>query len=86
MSGDRMAAPDFSLVLGGPLYQLLRRVHLADDALMLQRRRIVLISLFAWLPLLVLAALGGRLLGGKWPYRSCSMWTCTSSSWWRCPC
>jgi len=65
MSGDRMAAPDFSLVLGGPLYQLLRRVHLADDALMLQRRRIVLISLFAWLPLLALAALGGRLLGGE---------------------
>jgi len=60
-----MAAPDFSLVLGGPLYQLLRRVHLADDALMLQRRRIVLISLFAWLPLLALAALGGRLLGGE---------------------
>jgi hypothetical protein len=65
MSSDRVAAPDFSLVLGGPLYQLLRRVHLADDALMLQRRRIVLISLFAWLPLLVLAALGGRLLGGE---------------------
>jgi len=65
MSGDRTAAPDFSLVLGGPLYQLLRRVHLADDALMLQRRRIVLISLFAWLPLLALAALGGRLLGGE---------------------
>jgi len=60
-----MAAPEFSLVLGGPLYQLLRRVHLADDALMLQRRRIVLISLFAWLPLLALAALGGRLLGGE---------------------
>ena len=52
--------PDFSLVLGGPLYQLLRRAHLTDDALMLQRRRIVVISLLAWLPLLVLAALGGR--------------------------
>jgi hypothetical protein len=64
MSSDRVAAPDFSLVLGGPLYQLLRRAHLADDALMLQRRRIVLISLLAWLPLLVLAALGGRLFGG----------------------
>jgi hypothetical protein len=65
MSNDRVAAPDFSLVLGGPLYQLLRRVHLADDVLMLQRRRIVLISLLAWLPLLVLAALEGRLLGGE---------------------
>jgi len=56
--------PDFSLVLGGPLYQLLRRTRLADDALQMQRRRIVVISLFAWLPLLVLSALGGQLLGG----------------------
>ena len=56
--------PDFSLVLGGPLYQLLRRVRLTDDALLLQRRRIVVISLLAWLPLLVLAALQGRVLGG----------------------
>jgi hypothetical protein len=56
--------PDFSLVLGGPLFQLLRRAHLTDDALLLQRRRIVVISLFAWLPLAVLAALGGQLFGG----------------------
>jgi hypothetical protein len=55
---------DFSLVLGGPLYQLLRRAHLSDGALQLQRRRIVVISLMAWLPLLVLSALGGQLLGG----------------------
>ena len=56
--------PDFSLVLGGPLFQLLRRSHLSDDALMLQRRRIIVISLIAWLPLLVLATAGGQLLGG----------------------
>ena len=31
-------SPDFSLVLGGPLYQLLRRSHLADDALQLLRQ------------------------------------------------
>ena len=37
--------PDFSLVLGGPLFQLLRRTHLADDALMLVRQRIVVIAL-----------------------------------------
>jgi hypothetical protein len=64
---SRSASPaggDFSLVLGGPLYQLLRRAHLADDALSLQRRRIVVITLLAWLPLLVLAALDGRLMGG----------------------
>ena len=56
--------PDFSLVLGGPLYQLLRRAHLTDDALMLARRRVAVISLVAWLPLLVLSVLGGQLLGG----------------------
>lgn len=63
MSIER-TSPDFSLVLGGPLYQLLRRAHLTDDALLLQRRRMIVISLLAWLPLLVLAALGGRLVGG----------------------
>ena len=56
--------PDFSLVLGGPLFQLLRRAHLSDDALMLVRQRILVIALFAWLPLLVLSALDGQLLGG----------------------
>jgi hypothetical protein len=63
MSSDRAESPDFSLVLGGPLFQLLRRAHLADDALMLARRRVIVISLLAWLPLAVLAALGGRLFG-----------------------
>jgi hypothetical protein len=55
---------DFSLVLGGPLYQLFRRAHLAGDALDLLRRRVLVISLLAWLPLAVLAALEGRLLPG----------------------
>jgi hypothetical protein len=59
------ASEDFSLVLGGPLYQLLRRAHLTDDALSLQRRRVIVISLLAWLPLLVLSAAGGRLLSGS---------------------
>ena len=56
---------DFSLVLGGPLFQLLRRAHLSDDALSLQRRRIIVITLVAWLPLLLLSAIGGELLGGS---------------------
>ena len=56
--------PDFSVVLGGPLFQLLRRAHLTDDALELLRRRIIVISLFAWLPLLVLSALQRQMLGG----------------------
>jgi len=57
--------PDFSLVLGGPLFQLLRRAHLSDDALTMVRQRIIVISLIAWLPLLLLAALEGQVLGSK---------------------
>jgi AcrR family transcriptional regulator len=54
---------DFSLVLGGPLFQLLLRAHLSDDTLMLVRQRVLFIALFAWLPLLGLATLEGRLFG-----------------------
>ena len=57
--------PDFSLVLGGPLFQLLRRSHLSDDALMMVRQRILAITLITWLPLLLLAAMDGQLLGGN---------------------
>jgi hypothetical protein len=57
--------PDFSLVLGGPLFQLFRRAHLTDDALMMVRQRIIVIVLFAWLPLLLLSALEGNLWGGS---------------------
>jgi hypothetical protein len=56
---------DFSLVLGGPLFQLLRRSHLSDDALALVQQRILVISLLAWLPLLALSALEGQALGGR---------------------
>ena len=56
---------DFSLVLGGPLFQLLRRSHLAGDALELLRQRILLITLLAWLPLLVLSLIEGEALGGR---------------------
>jgi hypothetical protein len=58
------AGEDFSLVLGGPLYQLLRRARLSNDVLELQRRRVIVLSLLGWLPLLLLTALGGHLLGG----------------------
>ncbi len=57
--------PDFSLVHGGPLFQLFLRAHLSDDALELARQRIIVIALLAWLPLLVLSALEGNLLGGN---------------------
>ncbi len=57
-------SPDFSLVLGGPLYQLFRRSHLSGDALELLHRRIFFIPLLAWLPLLLLSLIGGHALGG----------------------
>ncbi len=53
---------DFSLVLGGPLFQLLRRGHLSSDALEMVQKRTIAITLIAWLPLLILSALEGRLL------------------------
>jgi hypothetical protein len=56
---------DFSLVLGGPLFQLFHKAHLTGNALELARQRIIVISLFAWLPLLALSALEGQLLGGR---------------------
>ena len=52
---DSHEPPDFSLVLGGPLFQLLMRSRLTTPALDLVKRRIVFISLFAWLPLLLLS-------------------------------
>jgi len=55
---------DFSLVLGGPLYQILRRSRLAGDALELALQRTITLSLFAWLPLLLLSALKGQTLRG----------------------
>jgi hypothetical protein len=54
---------EFSLVQGGPLFQLLRRSHLSGDDLELMRLRIIVISMLAWLPLLVLSALEGKALG-----------------------
>ena len=56
-------SPDFSLVLGGPLYQLYRRAHLAGPSLDHLRRRIVVIASLAWAPLLLLSAIGGHLTG-----------------------
>ncbi len=45
---------DFSLVLGGPTFQLLRRAHIAGDHLELLHCRIVVITGLAWLPLCLL--------------------------------
>jgi hypothetical protein len=55
---------DFSLVLGGPLYQLFRRSHLSGEGLELLRRRILVLTGLAWLPLLALTILEGHAWGG----------------------
>jgi hypothetical protein len=46
--------PDFSVVLGGPLYQLLRRAHFEGDHMELVHRRLILFVVITWLPLLLL--------------------------------
>lgn len=55
---------DFSLVAGGPLFQLFKRLHLCDDSLDLVGRRILAVCAFTWLPLLILSVVEGRASGG----------------------
>jgi hypothetical protein len=54
---------DFSLVLGGPLYQLFRRTRMAGDALELLRRRVIVVTLLTWVPLLLLSVAEGTAWG-----------------------
>jgi hypothetical protein len=56
---------DFSLVLGGPLFQLLFRAHLGGDATSQVARRIIAFAVISWVPLLILSALDGHLLKGS---------------------
>jgi hypothetical protein len=56
--------PQFSLVLGGPLFRFYRRAHLSGESLELLRRRVLCITLLAWLPLLLLSAIDGSLHAG----------------------
>jgi hypothetical protein len=58
------AVGDFSLVLGGPLYQLWRRTRLAGDTLQqLLLRRVIVLTGLAWLPLLLLSVAEGHAWG-----------------------
>ena len=57
---------DFSLVLGGPVFQLLQKSHLSGSDLELLHRRLLVITLVAWLPLLFFASLGSLLGGVAW--------------------
>jgi hypothetical protein len=54
---------DFSLVLGGPIFQLFRRSHLTGDGLELLHRRLLIITAVAWLPLLLLTTVQGSWAG-----------------------
>jgi hypothetical protein len=56
--------PAFSLVRGGPLFQLFRRTLLSGDDLELLHRRIIVIPVIAWLPLLILSSRDGHALSG----------------------
>ena len=56
---------DFSVVLGGPLYQLLRRTRLSDDGLALVHRRILAGVLITWVPLLLLSLFEGHAWWGS---------------------
>ena len=58
-------AEDFSIVHGGPLFQLLLRAQFAGDALDLVVRRVILFVLICWAPLLALSAVGGHLRDGN---------------------
>ena len=52
--------PEFSLVLGGALFQLYRRTRLSGEALERLYRQAILFTLVAWLPLLLLSILQGH--------------------------
>lgn len=66
MPGAIAPPPDeeFSLFLGGPLYQFLRRIGLIKPPLDRMKWRVFALAMLAWGPLLLLALLDRRLLGG----------------------
>jgi hypothetical protein len=55
---------NFSLVLGGPLYQIFRKTRLDDDVMSHLTRRMLVICGIVWLPLALLCAIKGTLAGG----------------------
>jgi len=57
------AVKSFSIVVGGPVYDLLRRFHLVEQTLPNVRRRIVGLLTIMWLPLLLLSLKDGLAFG-----------------------
>ena len=51
---------DFSLVLGGPVFQFFRKAHLSGEHLELLHRRLIAIISIAWVPLMLLDSLGSQ--------------------------
>ncbi len=60
---EKPEANNFSIVLGGPFFQLLRKAHLTGDALELIKKRTIIITMIAWLPLFVLTIIKGQAWG-----------------------
>lgn len=56
---------EFSLVQGGPLFQLFVQSHLSTNAMGLLSRRMIASSLITWLPLLLLSAVSGQAFNGN---------------------
>ena len=57
---------DFSLMSGGPLYQLWRRTRLSGDDLEFTRRRVIVMVLITWLPLAAVVDYRRERLGRQW--------------------
>ena len=60
-----LTTPNFSLVLGGPLFQLWRGTRLAGDALQMLHRRVITLAVVAWVPLLLLSIAEGHAWGNS---------------------
>ena len=60
---EKAGAADFSLVVGGPLYQVFRRAGLSTEGMGLAHRRVIAVILILWAPLILLSALQGGLVG-----------------------
>jgi hypothetical protein len=56
---------DFSLIVGGPMFQFFRRAYLTGDGLELLRRRIAILVLISWLPPLVISSFEGHAWGSS---------------------
>ena len=62
--GPHLQTIEFPLMTGGALYRLWRRTGLCDDELHHVRRRILLMIVITWLPLLLLSLAEGHVRSG----------------------